>query len=304
MRLEAANVSKNLTIGSGVVGHIPTRNSNASKSCNALSFSTANPNLLAVGLDKVRGDSSLIIWDISNAISWTSSNTKLGSASLAQQYSGDVVTSVSFLLDTPYILAAGVSGNSLRLFDTRTSGNTPFAQVQSKVQGLAIDPFNPSRFASYGEGSVNVWDSRSLAQPLLAFTSKDASADGARFYPADTFSSIEFSSVRSGVLATLLKDANHIRLWDIKTVPPLSESAFDPLERYHESAREGSRTRKLSRLSWSTPATMLPWAAQADHPVSPAMSERTNSNSSSTGNAVLANTQRSTRLYLQSNQGR
>ncbi len=294
MRLDASKVAKNLIIGSGVVGQISIRSGNASKCCNALSFSTVNPNLLAVGFDKVRGDASLVVWDVANAISAPASNSKLGSATIVQQYTGDVVTSVSFLPDTPNIVAAGVAGagNWLRLFDLRLSSTTHSAQVQCKVQGFATDPLNSYRFASYGEGTVSVWDSRSLAQPLLAFTSKDASADGARFYPNDTICSIEFSSVRPGALATLTKDSNHVRFWDVKTAPPLSESAFEPVERYHEPAREGSRTRKLSRLSWTTP-TILPWTAQAEHPVSPAISDRTNSNNFNMSNAILANTHRS-----------
>lgn len=38
-----------------------------SRSCNSLAFCTADPNYLAVGLDKVRGDFSLVVWDIVSA---------------------------------------------------------------------------------------------------------------------------------------------------------------------------------------------------------------------------------------------
>ena len=38
-----------------------------SRACNVLAFSTGDPNYLAVGLDKVRGDPSLVVWDLTSA---------------------------------------------------------------------------------------------------------------------------------------------------------------------------------------------------------------------------------------------
>ena len=38
-----------------------------SRTCNVLAFSTGDPNYLAVGLDKVRGDPSLVVWDLTSA---------------------------------------------------------------------------------------------------------------------------------------------------------------------------------------------------------------------------------------------
>src|ERR1700719_3176367 len=36
--------------------------------CNALAFNPEDPNCLAVGLDRVKGDHSLMIWDIHSAV--------------------------------------------------------------------------------------------------------------------------------------------------------------------------------------------------------------------------------------------
>ncbi|KAF8907863.1 hypothetical protein CPB84DRAFT_1813441 [Gymnopilus junonius] len=63
IRLEAGkHAQRKNVLSSGPTVTLPVRNS---RSCNALAFSNEDPNYLAVGLDKVRGDSSLIIWDIS-----------------------------------------------------------------------------------------------------------------------------------------------------------------------------------------------------------------------------------------------
>ena len=39
-----------------------------SRPCNVVSFSQSHPNLLACGLDKVRNDPCLLVWDVSQAI--------------------------------------------------------------------------------------------------------------------------------------------------------------------------------------------------------------------------------------------
>lgn len=49
------------TLRSPAVSSLSTR---SSRTCNALVFSSYDPNYLAVGLDKVRGEPSLVIWDI------------------------------------------------------------------------------------------------------------------------------------------------------------------------------------------------------------------------------------------------
>ena len=64
LRLQATKSARNASLTSGPVVTLPVRNT---RSCNALAFCSADPNYLAVGLDKVRGDASLVIWDIVTA---------------------------------------------------------------------------------------------------------------------------------------------------------------------------------------------------------------------------------------------
>ncbi|GJJ06539.1 hypothetical protein Clacol_000731 [Clathrus columnatus] len=54
------------TLRSPSVTSLPVRTSRA---CNTLVFSSRDPNYLAVGLDKVRGEPSLVIWDVESASS-------------------------------------------------------------------------------------------------------------------------------------------------------------------------------------------------------------------------------------------
>ncbi|KAF8624642.1 hypothetical protein AX15_005795 [Amanita polypyramis BW_CC] len=130
-----------------------------SRTCNALAFSTGNPNYLAVGLDKVRGDQSLVVWDLTTTkpslqipgetwaqASALSSGQSPGNATLPVGYSpplavpraiepqhnsrtdprilqqratGEVVSALAFIPGTTHLLLAGISNRHFRFFDLR-----------------------------------------------------------------------------------------------------------------------------------------------------------------------------------------
>ncbi|OAX31088.1 hypothetical protein K503DRAFT_806384 [Rhizopogon vinicolor AM-OR11-026] len=64
IRLEETRVTRSNVLSSGPVVTLPVHNS---RSCNALASCNLDLNYLTVGLDKVRGDSTLIICDIQSA---------------------------------------------------------------------------------------------------------------------------------------------------------------------------------------------------------------------------------------------
>lgn len=205
---------------------LPVRNQ---RSCNALAFCPSDPNYLAVGLDKVRGDGSLVIWDVQEetavfrtaisaedeAISYsTESINRLGSYTpiprsdyptrtdqrIVQAHATtELISSLAWLPQTadPYLVLAGVSLRWLRLFDLRTpagsgAGASYVSSVAAKVNGIVTDPFDATRFASWGDGIITVWDTRKLhtsrtdpnsaisapsPTPLLVFTENEAGVD-------------------------------------------------------------------------------------------------------------------------------
>ncbi|KAK1232312.1 hypothetical protein PQX77_004563 [Marasmius sp. AFHP31] len=140
-------------LSNGPVVSLPVKNQ---RPCNTLAFSGKDPNYLAVGLDKVRGDASLVIWDINTALpvlsfgSATSNSTytesasnavnvvnhtlynrppptipraehgvKLDSRMLQVHATTEYVSSLAFLPDSSHLLMAGISSRWLRLFDLR-----------------------------------------------------------------------------------------------------------------------------------------------------------------------------------------
>lgn len=297
-RLEASKyANRNNVLSTGPTTTLPVRNS---RSCNSVAFCNVDTNYLAVGLDKVRGDCSLLIWDIAttspilsivsdsqhqrldpDAHNHIQIQPALGTRRPQPQiYRGDVgprvdprvlqqhaptetVSSVCFLPQSTHLLLAGISSRWLRLFDLR-SPVLSMTNVASKVQGIVTDPFDPHRIACFGDSMITVWDARKLPHPLLSFTECDAAADGARPRAEQNggYGGIEFSSTRRGMLASLEKDASIVRFWDMVGVQP-------PMYTFDGAVLDESKTRevgKVGRRSWAN----LPWpAGQHQTPPSP-----------------------------------
>lgn len=106
-------------------------NSNASltlplklqRSCQSVAFNTTG--LLAVGLDRIRNDSCLQIWDINQRLAdWDSAKPGWGQLSMnvdpKKKLEGSVsVTSIRFFEDQPQTLVVGVKNQSVRVHDLR-----------------------------------------------------------------------------------------------------------------------------------------------------------------------------------------
>ncbi|KAG6333717.1 hypothetical protein ID866_5370 [Astraeus odoratus] len=268
IRLEATRVVRNNVVSTGPVATLSVRNS---RSCNALAFCHVDPNYLAVGLDKVRGDPSLTIWDVQSCIPTLSlpkasvssgdvvsrpqpriARAEVGpraDARLLQQHAPtEVVSALSFLPQSTHLLLAGMSARWLRLFDLR-SPTSAATNVASKVTGIATNTMDPHQVACCGDATVTIWDIRRLPHPLLTFTEKDAVADGARPRPGSVVQHIEFSSSRRGMLAVMEKDSSYVRFWDLKRANTADGSDG-------ERSRDSSQSR-APRRSW----TNLPWTA-------------------------------------------
>lgn len=307
IRLEAAKYARrNNVLSSGPIVSLPVRNS---RSCNALAFCAEDPNYLAVGLDKVRGDSSLVIWDINTALPAlslpvSSPNTSTNFASTAtrphpqiprgdvgprtdtkilQQHAPtEIVSSLSFLPQTTHLLLAGISHRWLRLFDLRSPVPST-SSVASKVHGIVTDPFDAHRIGCFGDGLVTIWDARKFLHPVLTFTERDASADGARVRSNSVYTTVEFSSTRRGMLATMERDASYVRLWDLMHA---QGSRLDGNGTEGDRSRDSSMSSvQLTKRSWAN----LPWTANPTNSQTiPSPKE-----SESSMSVVLSNTRRS-----------
>ena len=106
---ECRLISLDATRSSPDISSFPVR---LQRKCNSISFSRNS--LLAVGLDRIRGDSSLNIYDLNIE----------NSEPLRRLTGAEVITNVKFFSDQPQTLVAGSGGvarygQNLKLFDLR-----------------------------------------------------------------------------------------------------------------------------------------------------------------------------------------
>lgn len=268
-----------------------------------MAFCDQDTNILVAGLDKVRGESSLLIWDITVAIpllaldlplsqdATFSTNSPPTQASapttvthnsrneprIVQHYAPqEIVSCLTFLPKTAHLVLAGISYRWLRLFDLRSSSSNVLS-VPGKIQAIATDPFDQYRVASIGDNNISIWDTRKLTSYLM-FSERDAAADNAKLRVGSVFSTIEFSSTRRGCLATLEKDSAYVRFWDlVNTTGPSREIVG--------STPKGSGKASTNR-SWSA---TLPWQIGGLG----TMKQGTSSTDFAASSLVLTNTRRS-----------
>ncbi|GAA6009198.1 hypothetical protein JCM10207_004304 [Rhodosporidiobolus poonsookiae] len=191
-----------------------------SRPCNVVSFAPEHPGLLAVGLEKGRGE-SLLVYDVQRSLDPSAeraapSSTRAFSLSREHSQSGrgrahspatsssasafdlvplisfgssEAVTSCAFLTspvgpsasNTSPLLAAAMAGKWLRVYDLRSPPSTVLTWGHRAVYGVSANPFNAQQFSSHGDdGVVRLWDLRKPMDPLLSFSEVDAGSISAR----------------------------------------------------------------------------------------------------------------------------
>lgn len=142
------------------------------RKCNSIAFSTNN--LLATGLDRVRNDFCMNIYDLNV----TSSTTQ--QEPYKKLASSEAISSIKFFPGHPQTLVAGVSRQCIRIYDLRDSAPVSSAQYGTRqVHNLAIDPLDENYIISAGpsgDATVSVWDRRFASRPGPTTPSGEAPA--------------------------------------------------------------------------------------------------------------------------------
>ncbi|KAL9054484.1 MAG: hypothetical protein Q9162_004130 [Coniocarpon cinnabarinum] len=190
------------------------------RKCNSIAFGKGSQ--LAIGLDKIRGDSSLNIYDI----------TVQSADPLRRLTGAEVITNVKFFTDQPQTLVVGSggtvrSGHSLKLFDLRERVSAATATVHTRhVHLVSLDTADENYWASAGPGlenTLSIWDRRRLSttetsasdsltnSPVLQIPSVFPSATQPHIW------SLRFTGYKAGAFASL-SDSGHIRFFDVSRV--------------------------------------------------------------------------------------
>ncbi|KAG5949295.1 hypothetical protein E4U53_005918 [Claviceps sorghi] len=147
--------------------------SNSWRTCQAVAFNTTG--LIAVGLDRVRLDQSLHVWDVNRLSAQELSKTGFPSApsnfvdSYTKRESSVSVSSLKFFEDSPLTLVAGVKGQGVRIIDLRDPTGKVMFQTKCN-NNLAIDYVDQNNFASSAldHPGVMIWDRRAASEPLAS----------------------------------------------------------------------------------------------------------------------------------------
>ncbi|KAF1958379.1 hypothetical protein CC80DRAFT_442324 [Byssothecium circinans] len=130
------------------------------RKCNSIAFSTKD--FVATGLDRVRNDVCLNIYDLNNP------NFAPSSEPYKKLASSEAISSIKFFSGQPDTLVAGVSRQCIRIYDLRDSTASGVAQYPTRqVHNIAIDPLDENYFVSAGttgDPTVTVWDQRFVKQ--------------------------------------------------------------------------------------------------------------------------------------------
>ncbi|KAL9603269.1 MAG: hypothetical protein Q9219_001290 [cf. Caloplaca sp. 3 TL-2023] len=133
---------------------------------NAVTF--AKTGLLAVGLERVRNDFSLNLWDVDHRLPVNTATIASPGKStfdpVRKLASSEGITSIKFFHAQPDTLVAGVKGACIRLYDLREHVGTPSIQFSTtSVHNISIDPLDENYFAAAGaqkDATIQIWDRR------------------------------------------------------------------------------------------------------------------------------------------------
>lgn len=196
--------------------------------CNAVAFSKHG--MLATGLERVRNDFCLNIWDVNQRLMATSSSgtgSGRGFVEPNRKYaSSEAISSIKWFAAQPEVVIAGVKGIGIRIYDLREHTGNPSLQFQtSSVHNIAIDHMDENHFACAGppkDTTIQIWDVRlgspysaadpianndpsNQASPVLQYTDSFRSATNA---DQTSVWSLKYCKGKSGFLGALASDGN------------------------------------------------------------------------------------------------
>ncbi|KAI0448725.1 hypothetical protein F5B21DRAFT_496654 [Xylaria acuta] len=138
--------------------------------CQAIAFNTGT--LLAVGLERVRNDQCLQVWDINRLADskpntpWPSLDGSILGEAVHRFEPSTTVSSTKFFEDSPQTLVVGIRNQGIRIYDLRDP-NGAVINYQTKCNNnLAIDYADSNYFASSSldRPGIVIWDRRATSR--------------------------------------------------------------------------------------------------------------------------------------------
>ncbi|KAI8635058.1 WD repeat domain-containing protein [Xylariaceae sp. FL1651] len=138
--------------------------------CQAIAFNTGT--LLAVGLERVRNDQCLQVWDINRlanidpSVSWSSLDGSILGEAVHRLEPSTTVSSTKFFEDSPQTLVVGIKNQGIRIYDLRDPHGAVINYQTRCNNNLAIDFADPNYFASSSldRPGIVIWDRRGTSR--------------------------------------------------------------------------------------------------------------------------------------------
>lgn len=127
------------------------------RSCTSVKFGESN--MLAIGLDKVRNDTSLNVYDL------------LSQKSVTAFANSECVSALTWIPQSPNTVLAALNYRSLRLFDIRTDpkeNGSGLSLPTKAVYEITADALDPHSLASTYDNSIMLWDLRRFNSAALS----------------------------------------------------------------------------------------------------------------------------------------
>ncbi|KAG5872709.1 hypothetical protein JTB14_008803 [Gonioctena quinquepunctata] len=194
-----------------------------SRHCNAVLFNPIEYNLLAAGLEKYRSDSSILIWDINkfNSTSDTNNSGRMAVNTMAPAVellkpvaelgTSEVTYSLSWFYGPNRLLASGMNGKNIKIYDLRDPNKMVNSTVTKAVFGVCTNPGDDRQIASFYENQVCVWDTRNFEKATVVIPQNKI------------VSKIGWCPTKFSSLASLQRESSVINLYQIKQAVVSSE---------------------------------------------------------------------------------
>lgn len=181
------------------------------RSCTCVSFSTQG--LFSVGLDKVRNDFCLYIWDAQRAL--LSKET----APTQAFASAEAINSMTFFHQQPNELAVGVGYKWIRVYDVRDPTIHPLLSCPTKyVYGLSDNPNDSNQMISYSEDcEIILWDRRYAKSNSILENCLNVGRVSSDKNRVNAIQELKFSPDKCNRFAGLSLNGK-TRVWDIATL--------------------------------------------------------------------------------------
>ncbi|CAN7998408.1 unnamed protein product [Ixodes hexagonus] len=166
--------------------------------CSVVAWNPVEFSLLAAGLDKHKGDHSVLVWDMNHL----PGQTELGFSESTQSF--------SWFFHQPRSFVCGMNNKHLKIFDLRDSSRSSGTTTKAS-SGVCVDPFSEQRIASYHANQLVLWDVRNFEKPVTTQTENGQ------------IMKIAWSPTRSHLMGVLTRESGVVKLYDVQQAPGVAD---------------------------------------------------------------------------------